>query len=188
MKKLLFVLISLVLSIQGIAQDAGLSKKEIRKFQKEMKKERQAEEAAQKAALVSLMVEYQQFVLEADRLRDRRGNTVNVSSMINYISNDSVNGVIQIGSDRYIGYNGVGGITLEGPVSNYEYVLDEKNGSYQVKFNVRSATGTYDVRMTVFRDGRADATVTSNWPGNLNYLGYLVPPSQSKVYKGRSSF
>jgi hypothetical protein len=188
MNRLLIIFIALIFSVQGFAQEAGLSKREIRKYQKEMKKERKAEEAAKRAELISLMVEYQRFVLEADRLRDRRGNTANVSSMINYIANDSINGVIQIGSDRYVGLNGVGGITLEGPVSNYEYKLDQKSGSYNVSYIVRSATGTYDVRMTVFPDGRADATITSNWPGRLNYLGYLVPPSQSKVYKGRTTF
>jgi len=136
--------------------------------------------------LTRLMVEHQQFVLEADQLRDKRGNTVNVSSMINFIACDSVNGVIQIGSNSYVGMNGVGGITIEGPISNYKYELNEKNGTYSVSYNVRSSTGNYDVRMTVFGEGRADASVSSSWPGRLSYSGYLVRPATSKVYKGMS--
>ena len=106
--------------------------------------------------------------------------------MINFIACDSVNGVIQIGSDMYIGGNGVGGVTVEGPVTSYKYTFNEKKGSYAVSFSVRSNIGSYDVRMSVYGEGRAEATVTSNWPGRLSYSGYLVQPSSSKVYKGTS--
>ena len=136
--------------------------------------------------MVGLMVEHQKFVLEADRLQDSKGNTANVSSMINFIACDSVNGVIQIGSDLYIGGNGLGGVTAEGPIANYKYTINEKKGTYTVSYIVRSTIGTYDVRMSVYGEGRAEATVTSNWPGRLTYSGYLVPPGVSKVYKGTS--
>lgn len=184
MKKYFFLVILAAFSINAFSQQPELSKSEQRKLQKQLKKEQQAEEAAKKAAIIGLMVEHRQFVLEADRLRDKMGVTVNVSSMINFLAVDSITGVIQIGSNAYVGLNGVGGITVEGRVTNYKYTFNEKSASYNISYNVASASGTYDITLSVFSDGRADATVRSNWPGQLNYSGYLVPPSMSKVFKG----
>lgn len=186
MKQILVLSLALFMAIPVFTQAQELSKKEQKALQKQLKKEQQADQAAQQMAITELMVLHQKFVLEADRLRDKRGNTINVSSMINFIACDSVNGVIQIGSNSYAGMNGVGGITVEGPISNYKYELNEKNLTYIVSYNVRSSSGTYDVRMTVFGEGRADAIVSSNWPGRVNYSGYMVPPIASKVYKGTS--
>ncbi len=186
MKKILILGLALFMAIPAFTQDQELSKKEQKKLQKELKKEQQAEEAAKKTLLTGLMIEHRKFVLEADQLRDKRGNTVNVSSMINFIACDSVTGVIQIGSNQYVGANGVGGITAEGPIANYKSSFNEKNMTYSVSYNVRTTIGTYDVRMSIFSEGRADASVSSTWPGRVNYSGYLVPPSVSKVHKGTS--
>jgi Domain of unknown function (DUF4251) len=141
MKQILILSLAIFMAIPAFTQTQELSSKERRQLQKQLKKEQQAEQAAQKMVLTKLMVEHQTFVLEADRLKDKRGNTVNVSSMINFVACDSVNGVIQIGSNSYVGMNGVGGITLEGPIANYKYELNEKNNTYSVSYNVRSSTG-----------------------------------------------
>lgn len=186
MKTILIILLALGMISPVLSQDQELSKKEQKALNKQLKKEQEAEEAAAMIAMAGLMVEHKSFVLEADRLQDSKGNTINVSSMINFVACDSVNAVIQIGSDQYIGRNGVGGVTVEGPISNYKYDFNEKKGIYTVSYGVRSPLGAYDVRMTVFGEGRAEATVTSNWPGRLSYYGNLVPPVASKVYKGQS--
>jgi hypothetical protein len=169
-------------SVSSFSQE--LSKKEQRKLEKQFKKEQKAEEAARKAELVHIMVQNRRFVLEADQLKDKRGNSVFVSSMINFVASDSVKGVIQIGSNDYVGRNGVGGITAEGPISNYESKYNEKNGTYTVTYNLVTPVGSYDVILIAFPDGKANATIGSAWPQKLNYFGYLVPPALSKVYKG----
>lgn len=186
MKKILVIGLALAMALTAYSQEQELSRKERRKLEKEIKKEQQAKEAAMKAQVVGLMVEYQRFVLEADRLRDKRGNQVNVNSNLNFVACDSLTAVIQIGQNSYVGRNGVGGITVEGSVGNYEFSFNEKNSVYTVRFNIRATTGNYDVSMTCFPDGRADALVSSSWPGKLNYSGFLVPPVQSRVYKGTS--
>lgn len=186
MKRTVTILLALLMAVTAYSQEQELSKREKKKLEKEMRKEQQAKDAEMKAQLVAVMVEYQRFVLEADQLRGKGGTQVQVNSALNFVANDSINGVIQIGQESYVGLNGVGGITAEGPISNYKYTLNEKNGVYNVSFNIRSAMGNYDVRMTIFSDGRADATVSSTWPGQLNYSGYVVPPNQSRVYKGTS--
>jgi hypothetical protein len=186
MKQIIIILIAILVAIPTISQAQELSKKEQKALDKQLKKEQQAEETSRKAAIVGLMMEYRRFVLEADQLRDKHGQTVNVSSMINFIASDSIIGVIQIGSNNYVGMNGVGGITVEGRIANYESIYNEKNGTYSVTYNINSPLGAFTVRMTAFPGGRADATVSSNWPGKVSYSGYLVPPAASKVYKGSS--
>ena len=164
-----------------------LSKKEQKKLQKELKNEQKAAEAAQKAELVTAMVEYQRFVLEANTLRDKRGNSVPVASNINFISADSLSGVIQVGSNLYVGRNGVGGITIDGTISNYKFSRQEKSGTYNITYMLRSPVGSYDVQITAYPDNRADATVRSTtWGDQLRYSGYLVPLGLSRVYKGMS--
>ena len=180
------LLIATLFAFSASSFSQALTKKEQKKLYKQFEKEQQAEEAARKAELVQLMVLHQQFVLEADQLRDKRGSTIQVSSMINFLAADSIMGVIQVGSNFYVGMNGVGGITVEGPISNYEFTYNEKNGSHNVNYNLRSFSGTYSVSMNISSNGRANATVSSNWPGRLNYSGYLVPPAKSRVYKGSS--
>ena len=173
-----------LLSVSSFSQE--LSKKEQRKLYKEIKKEKMAEEAALQAEFVKIMLHQRRFVLEAQQLRDRRGNMIHVSSMINFVAADSISGVIQVGSNSYVGMNGVGGITVEGSISNYEYTYNEKKGYHFLKYNLHTSSGTYDVRMNISPAGKADATISSSWPGKLTYVGNLIPPASSRVYKGRS--
>lgn len=185
MKKTIIFVIAVLLAVPAFTQE--LSKKEQRKLEKELKKEQQAAEQAEKAALVTAMVQYQRFVLEANTLRDKRGNSVPVVSNINFISADSLTGVIQVGSHTYIGRNGVGGITVDGNISSYEYTIHERSGSYNISYILRTPVGSYDVRISASPDGRAEATVRSTtWGDQLRYSGYLVPLGLSRVYKGMS--
>jgi len=185
MKRIISILVLAWIILPTFAQE--LSRKEQKKLQKELKKEQKAEEASKKAAVVEAMVYYQRFVLEANTLRDRRGNSINVSSNINFIAADSLTGVIQVGSNTYIGRNGVGGVTVEGSISNYQYTKHERSGSYNISYFLRTPVGSYDVRLTAYSDGRAEAEVNSTtWGDRLRYSGYLVPPGASRVFKGTS--
>ena len=185
MKRVSIIVFTALLTLPAFTQE--LSKKEQKILEKELKKEQKAEEAAQQAAVVDAMVLYQRFVLEANTLKDKRGNTLQVSSNINFIAADSLTGVIQVGSNTDVGRNGVGGVTVEGSISNYKFTLHEKSGSYNITYYLRTPLGSYDVRMTAFPDGRADADLSSSTlGGRLRYSCYLVPLGISRVFKGTS--
>ena len=185
MKRVIIMVMAALVSLPALTQE--LSKREQRQLEKEMRREQQAAEAAQKAEVVTAMVEYQRFVLEANTLRHKRGNSVPVAPNINFISADSLTGVIQVGSNLYVGSNGVGGITVEGAVSNYKYTQHERSGSYNITYMLRTPVGSYDVQISARPDGRADATVRSTtWGDQLRYSGNLVPLGLSRVYKGMS--
>ncbi|PID92334.1 MAG: hypothetical protein CSA96_03750 [Bacteroidetes bacterium] len=180
------ILISLLLLSGLLAWSQELSKREQRQLIKQLKQEQRAEELAHQSALVKAMIEQHCFVLEAYQLRNTYGYTTQVNSSINFVAADSVSGVIQIGQNAYVGANGVGGITVEGQISGYKYKQDPKNGTFTVNYHVSATGGNYDVRLVAFSDGRAEASISSNWPGTLTYVGNLVPPGISRVFKGRS--
>ena len=84
MKTLLSLILASVLVIGVYGQDdAPLSKKELKAFQKEQKKAQAEAERAEKALIVEQMVTGQRFVLEADYLSDQTGSRQPVQSMIN---------------------------------------------------------------------------------------------------------
>lgn len=185
MKRLIGIMLAVLIALPAFTQE--LSKKQQKQLEKELKKEQKAEEAAKRAEVVSAMVEYHRFVLEVNTLRDKRGNSLQVASNINFIASDSITGVIQVGSNSYIGRNGVGGVTVEGSIADYKYTRNEKNGTYTVTYFLRTPVGSYDVRLTAYPDGRGDADVSSTtWGDRLRYSGNLVPTGISRVYKGTS--
>jgi len=185
MKRIIVVLLAMLFAFPAFSQE--LSRKEQKKLEKELKKEQQAEEAAKMATVVDAMVLYQRFVLEAHTLRDKRGNSLQVASNINFIAADSLTGVIQVGSNTYIGRNGVGGVTVDGSITEYKYTRHKKSGSYNISYYLRTPVGSYDVTITAYPDGRANADVRSTtWGDRLRYSGNLVPPGISRVFKGSS--
>ena len=165
-----------------------LSKKEQRQLLREEREKQEALEQANTATLVEYMVSQQRFVLEANMLSDRYGQNFSVSSNINFLAIDSIVAVIQIGNSMYIGSNGLGGVTIEGNVSGYEYEMNEKKGTYQVSYSIRSSMGSYDVLINIFRSGNADATVRGTFGGSIRYHGNLVSPAKSRIFKGSSRY
>jgi hypothetical protein len=187
MKNIAIITILILLGGMAQAQDTGkLSPREQRKLLKEEKQRIEKEEAARYAELVEQMVTAPAFVLEADMLHDRYGQSIQVQSTINFIMVDSTHGVVQVGSPHYLGQNGVGGVTLEGPVSRYEVKKNEKRSTYYISYGLRGTMGNYDVTISVSSNGRADARVSGSFSGSLRHSGRLVHPANSRVYKGTS--
>jgi Na+-transporting methylmalonyl-CoA/oxaloacetate decarboxylase gamma subunit len=187
MKTLLTLLLAFVFVLGVFSQEETqqLSKQEIKKLQKEQKKAAKAAEEERMAEVTSFMVHQQQFVLEADYLSDKYGQRVPVTPTINFVLVDSVAGTVQFGSAQDIGYNGVGGVTVDGRITKYEYsVIGKKEDSYSIRLILMSSIGTYDITLMVNSQGYADASIRGNWSGQLNYHGKLVPLTLSRVYKG----
>ncbi len=134
------------------------------------------------------MLKNRDFVLEADYLANRMGDRVPVTSSLNFISVDSANSVLQIGSNTGMGYNGVGGVTAEGNITRYKLQTDQKRKSFYLSFSVTTAIGSYDINMSIGADGYANATLSGIRSGQLIYTGYLVPTGQSSVYKGYNTY
>ena len=151
MKTLLTLLIAFVFVLGAFSQEETqqLSKQEIKKLQKEQKKADKAAEAERMAEVTSFMVHQQQFVLEADYLSDKYGQRVPVTPTINFVLVDSLAGTVQFGSAEAIGYNGVGGVTVDGRVTKYEYSVIGKKEEEQGTVTLRHVDGKQEFGLTI---------------------------------------
>jgi hypothetical protein len=193
MKRIIPVLAIIICFFCSTAQETEQQppdKKAARLQAKEQKKEEQQKKAEWMKEVTRTMIENRRFVLEADFLSGKDGMRVSVNPTINFIVIDSLNAVMQLGSSTGIGWNGLGGVTVEGKVTRYEVSRTEKKRyvAYSIILIVFTNIGTYDIHMTVTDDGRADATIRGTTSGQVSYSGILYPPEISKVYKGMSLY
>jgi hypothetical protein len=129
-----------------------------------------------------------EFVLEADYLSNQYGSRIPVTSTLNFIKVDSTDGVIQIGSNSGMGYNGVGGVTADGNITKYNLDINEKRKTFFIQMTIMTSIGTYDVSMSVSPDGYANATLSGMRRGRLNYSGNVVPLQATRTFEGTTSY
>lgn len=128
------------------------------------------------------------FVLEADAVTFRRGTRVFVNSTTNFISVKDGRAVVQVSpSYSYSGPNGVGGITVDGKVSDVR-VSEDKRGNTHYSMNVTGIMISARVDIVIIADSsKAYATVTPNFSSNTVRLdGRIVPYSLSGTVEGMS--
>lgn len=187
MKKIAIVLTMLLMAVATVPSVyAGppQDKKAIREAKKKVKQEKLEQQYKQTASLI----DSKSFVLEAEWLSNQYGSRISVTPNLNFISVDSSDVVLQVGSNYGAGYNGVGGITAEGRLTSWKVQRNDKKLSYHVEASVMTSIGVYDISMTVGADGHAYANITGMRRGQLNYTGTLVPMDQSHAYKGQTRY
>ena len=187
MKKLL--VLSCILAVFSTAFSQNQDHKLTRKEQREIKK--QEDEAMRKALAEVLVVsiDTKQWVLEANTLVNKYGNSVQVSSTINFVAIEGEEAFIQLGSNSGLGANGVGGVSVRGNITSYKADHNEKKGTYYIIVMVSSPVGSYDIRINCSEDGTmATATIQGLGPNRVTYRGNLLPIEKSNVYKGTPVF
>jgi len=85
------------------------------------------------------------------------------------------------------GPNGIGGITVEGIVSN-PVIKTNKKGEVSLSMMVQGVAVSANVTIRMFRgSNKCTATVTPNFNGNrISFVGNLYQTEASNVFKGRS--
>jgi hypothetical protein len=189
MKKYLILLGMSLVMLNAVAQvENSVDTKVTKELTREQKNEQKRLEAEETAKMVNWMVQQKKFVLEAYAVSNQYGDRYEVNSRINFIAIDSNKITIQLASMSGIGgYNGMGGITADGTISQFKISKIGKNSnSYSIQVLAMTSIGSYDIFFSVSSNSNADASISGNWGGKLNYHGYLVPLSKSKIYKGMS--
>ena len=128
------------------------------------------------------------FTLEADKVEFKYGQTAFVNSNTNFVSVTGDKSVVQVAFNVPVsGPNGIGGITLDGNISNYE-VKKDKKGNINVSMNVMGTGISAFVNISLYSgSNKASVTITPNFNSNrLTLTGVIVPSSSSRVFKGRS--
>ena len=95
-------------------------------------------------------VKNKDFVLEADQVTFKSGNTVFVNSSTTFISVKGNRAVVQISPSNFSpGPNGVGGVTVDGMISGMQTYVD-KRGNTTVTFNVNGIGVLYALWKSVY--------------------------------------
>ena len=129
-----------------------------------------------------------EFVLEAERIDFKYGNFVYVNANTNFISMHGDKATIQMAfNSPYAGPNGIGGITVDGTVSNVKMETD-KNGNVSFSMTVQGAAISASVTLQLTSGSNlCYATINPNFSSNrISFRGELYMESDSNVFKGRS--
>jgi hypothetical protein len=138
--------------------------------------------------LAAAAVNNHNFVLEADYIIPRVGPSIFVSSNTNFIAIQGNKATIQLAlNSQFSGPNGIGGITLDGNITNEKITTDKKGNIYYTS-NVQGAVLSASISLTLPNGtDRCTATVTPNFSGNIiTFSGHIVPTTMSNVYKGQA--
>ncbi len=187
MKKFI-ALVTLLLVGASIALSAQTSRKAEREADRE---QRRAQEKAQE------MVAYQEavqalkakkFVLEANRVIFSNGQTAFVTTNTNFVLVNGQRGTVQVAFNiPNPGPNGIGGVTVDGTVSDVKMKMNDK-GTVNASFNIQGIGISAQIFINLI-EGNNNATVTVSPNFNSNILtlsGTLLPLDQSEIFKGTS--
>lgn len=169
-------------------QELKEQKKQQKKARKEMKKKIDSIGETVAFEKASRLIQEGTFVIEADQIQSRRGGITPVAANTNFISMNNGESVIQIAPSNHIaGPNGVGGITVDGKVSDIS-ISHSKNGNLNYSYNVQGIGVSAVVKITLPKGSTtATATIYPNFNNNeITLTGRVVSPQNSKVFKGRA--
>ena len=175
MKTKLLIIISLLISGAIYAQEKAKNKETKAEKASRMEMEYLATER---------IIDSTSFVLTADYLSNQHGYRRIAEPMLNFIEVDSSYAVIQTGNSFGMGYNGVGGLTVSGKISNWNVRKDVLHKSFTIRMSISSPVGFYDIFMNVNASGKAIATLTGITRGELIFEGNLIPLEESRTFEG----
>ena len=168
-----------------VAIGAGAQDKKERKLTKQERKALEARKDSQISARARQAVYDTAFVVEADEVTFKRGYTAHVTSDTNFIAVCGGEAVVQVAFNvPWPGFNGLGGITVDGYINKYERTEDEKGNVY-VQMSVNGRAISAQVFITLWADtDEATVSVQQNfYSGRITLNGKVVPVGESRVYK-----
>ncbi|AZQ60961.1 DUF4251 domain-containing protein [Flammeovirga pectinis] len=181
-------------------QEKPLTEKEQRKLAKKKAKEerKKAKQLAKQQAKAEEVARFemskqamkdQKFVLQANQVYDRYGNVAQVTNSINFIKLNGDVCVVQLGFEGIVGYNGVGGITLDGKITDLQ-IKENEQGGVNMSFNVQGSMMQAAVRINLNgADNWADASVRSQTENiEVKFRGNLLPTDLSSVFQGATPY
>lgn len=184
MRGIRLVIIMLLFGVSVFAQ----TKEEKQAAKKAKKEARQEQDKANTAVLINI-VESKKFVLEANILYDRYGVSYFLSSTINFVGFDGKNSTIQLAFDQLVGWNGVGGVTIDGKISSMEIIASDDGIGFSINARVQNkGGGLFTMLFRVSSDGSARVDMSGSFGERLSFQGNIVSLDKTIVYKGTPVF
>lgn len=180
MRKLGFFLLMITLGNVVVAQET----QEDRKAAKKARKEERNRIAMDNSAKLKELVGTKKFVLEAHTLYDKGGRTYVLSPMTNFVGFDGENSTIQLAFTNIIGWNGIGGVTLDGRISKLEIKGNANKPNFSINVTVvNKGGGVVTMVFRVSSDGNARVDMSGSYGERLSFQGNIVALQDSRVYK-----
>lgn len=182
----IITLIMLVAAVYAAMAQNGIQDKKL------SKKERKQIEARIDSALNAEAVQAindTAFTLEADQVEFKRGYTAHVTASTNFVAVRGSNAIVQVAFNVPVtGFNGLGGITLEGLITGYNISSDKKGNTY-VKMNVSGKGISAQLFISLWKDAnKATVSILPNFSSNkLTLSGMLWKPERSNIFMGTRS-
>ncbi|NDV83470.1 DUF4251 domain-containing protein [Bacteroides sp. 51] len=185
------IIIPMLILLMGTGTTTKLNAQEPQLSKKELKAQRKAQEAAEatyRYETAMNAIKEGKFVLEADKITFKRGQFVYVTSFTNFIMVNGEKATVQLAFNTMrSGPNGIGGITVDGTISNAK-IKTTKRGDLTYTFAIQGIGISAQVSMRLNEgDNTAEADVNPNFNSNRTTMsGVIVPLEESSVFKGRS--
>ena len=170
-------------SVQMLAQERKQTKKE----RKEAKKEQQKKEQAALFEITKQLIKDTAFVVAADRIAFKQGQSFTVSQTLNFLRVYKGEGVLQIApiNSPNLGANGLGGVTMKGPLTQYE--ITEKGNNIYVRITLKGTLGTAMINLSVYGGNNAVVDVSGLFSGKAFTLyGQLEHLNDVRIFEGTS--
>jgi hypothetical protein len=164
----------------------NLSKEE----RKALRKAKKEEEKRKREVALQEFEKYadnKQWVVEAHTVFNKEGLSFQMDPNINFVGVDKDDVTVQLSFNGIMGWNGVGGVTLDGKIGKYEYQSDKKSVTIEMSA-MGSSIGMVDIFITITGDGNGRANVSGNWGERITFQGKFVSLTESTVYKGSTTY
>ncbi|HNW57366.1 MAG TPA: DUF4251 domain-containing protein [Bacteroidales bacterium] len=166
MKKIIFLLIAPVVML------SCTTSKESRSSKNELKKEEKLVEQA----MIEKAVLSRKFIIKFERLYFTRGGIIDLVPRANYIVVDGKKAIISTAYiGRQYGIMPIEGINMHGEASSYELKNNTEKGLYEIKMKVTSPQNSFDVYITIGKNGSSNASINNARIDFVRYSGYCVP-------------
>jgi hypothetical protein len=184
----ILMLLSFSLSAQQKENpDTKALSKDEKKAMKLLKKGEEERKRMEVLYLYKSIAESRSWVIEAHTVYNKAGQGFPMNPTTNFVSVRGDETTFQLAFNGISGWNGVGGITLEGHISKYN-VTENTNTLTVTIMAMGPGMGPIDLLITVSPDGNGRATVSGNWGDRITFAGRFVPMEDSSIYKGTPSY
>ncbi|UUF14188.1 MULTISPECIES: DUF4251 domain-containing protein [Flavobacterium] len=145
--------------------------------QQKSKKELKAEKALQKQKEIEALIDSKNFVFEAQKVTPQGGRLIILDYNTYFLKFNAEKTTCDLpffGRGYNVGYGSDGGIKFEGMPENIK--IGKKSKNYSVRATVKGKDDVYDLIFTIFFDGGASLSVTSNNRSPISYDGEISAP------------
>ncbi len=181
MKNILIIILISIFGLQVNAQET--------KTKRELKEEKKAQELEKRSTYRKIQeqwVDNKTYVLEAQQVYNKAGEMFQLSPSTNFVHINGDQAIVQLSFNGLVGWNGVGGITIKGKISNYKVDYENKNKPIYIRMTIQGNKGFQDITLWLSNSGKGEAEVLDYKGSKIKFTGDVVSLDDSHVFIGNS--